>query len=282
MTSSKRLCLALLFAGLFLAPAFAQQEDYEDSLPTPVYVPSPQEVVDEMLKFAKVTKDDVVFDLGCGDGRIVISAAKLGARGVGVDINPERIKESNENAEAAGVTGRVKFINGDLFKADISPATVVTLYLLPARLASVLRVVYLVFNEGFGAQHAAELVDESLRLARSLVELLPEPEAEGCPVGQVGVTPRQANHVAERQPQGGEKDEPVLQHKGRIGIPLHELQALVVDRRQGEQDGHQGERTGREPPQPAEPPPRRPVRIVQLEQERLHSPPSRQHQSVRQ
>ncbi|MCC7174829.1 MAG: methyltransferase domain-containing protein [Bryobacterales bacterium] len=135
MTSSKRLCLALLFAGLFLAPAFAQQEDYEDSLPTPVYVPSPQEVVDEMLKFAKVTKDDVVFDLGCGDGRIVISAAKLGARGVGVDINPERIKESNENAEAAGVTGRVKFINGDLFKADISPATVVTLYLLPARLA---------------------------------------------------------------------------------------------------------------------------------------------------
>ncbi len=76
----------------------------------------------------------MVFDLGCGDGRIVVSAAKLGARGVGVDINPERIKESNENAAAAGVTDRVKFINEDLFKTDISTATVVTLYLLPARL----------------------------------------------------------------------------------------------------------------------------------------------------
>jgi len=133
MRSVAKLCLLLLCAGLSLAPAFAQEE--EDSLPSPVYVPSPQEIVDEMLKFANVTKDDVVFDLGCGDGRIVISAAKLGARAIGVDINPERIKESNENAEAAGVTDRVKFINQDLFEADISSATVVTLYLLPARLA---------------------------------------------------------------------------------------------------------------------------------------------------
>lgn len=95
------------------------------------YVPTPEEVVAEMLKLANVTKDDVVIDLGCGDGRIVIAAAKLGARGIGVDINPERIKESNENAQTAGVTDRVKFLEGDLFEAEIREATVVTLYLLP-------------------------------------------------------------------------------------------------------------------------------------------------------
>ncbi len=134
MSGARRLLLLLLLALLVLAPAAAQQEE-EIPLPAPVYVPSPQEVVDEMLKLAKVTKDDVVYDLGCGDGRIVITAAKLGARGVGIDINPERIKESNQNAEEAKVTGRVKFIEGDVFKADIREATVVTLYLLPARLA---------------------------------------------------------------------------------------------------------------------------------------------------
>ncbi len=134
MPSAKKLCLLVLLAGLSFAPVFAQEQE-DESLPSPVYVPSPQEIVDEMLKLGKVTKDDVLFDLGCGDGRIVISAAKLGARGVGVDINPERIKEANENAQAAGVTDRVKFINEDLFKTDISSATVVTLYLLPARLA---------------------------------------------------------------------------------------------------------------------------------------------------
>jgi tRNA G37 N-methylase Trm5 len=126
------LLLLVGFAGL--APAPAQQQE-EEPLPAPVYVPSPQGVVDEMLKLAGVTKDDVVYDLGCGDGRIVISAAKLGARGVGIDINPERIREAATNAEQAGVTGRVRFIEGDIFKADISEATVVTLYLLPARIA---------------------------------------------------------------------------------------------------------------------------------------------------
>jgi len=134
MPRARKPFLLLLLAVLSLAPAFAQQEE-EIPLPSPVYVPSPQDIVDEMLKLAKVTKDDVVYDLGCGDGRIVITAAKLGARGVGIDINPERIKESNQNAEDAKVTDRVKFIEGDVFKADIRPATVVTLYLLPARLA---------------------------------------------------------------------------------------------------------------------------------------------------
>jgi precorrin-6B methylase 2 len=97
------------------------------------YVPTMPEIVDQMLRLANVGRDDVVYDLGCGDGRLVIAAVKkFGAkRGVGVDIDPERIKESDENARAAGVADRVKFIEQDLFKADIREATVVTLYLLP-------------------------------------------------------------------------------------------------------------------------------------------------------
>jgi len=100
--------------------------------PDVVYVPTPQEVVDEMLTLAKVTKDDVIYDLGSGDGRIPITAAqKYGTRGVGIDINPERIREANENAQKAGVTDRVQFLQQDLFQSDFSEATVVTLYLLP-------------------------------------------------------------------------------------------------------------------------------------------------------
>ena len=97
------------------------------------YVPTPQNVVDEMLKLANVTKDDVVYDLGCGDGRLVITAVqKFGARrGFGVDIDPQRIAESNANAKTAGVTDRVKFAVQDLFQTDLKDATVVTLYLLP-------------------------------------------------------------------------------------------------------------------------------------------------------
>jgi ubiquinone/menaquinone biosynthesis C-methylase UbiE len=96
------------------------------------FVPSMVEIAEGMLKLAKVTKDDVVYDLGCGDGRIVIMAAKkFGARGVGVDIDRERIRESNRNARKAGVAGRVRFIRQDLFETNISKATVVTLYLKP-------------------------------------------------------------------------------------------------------------------------------------------------------
>jgi SAM-dependent methyltransferase len=95
------------------------------------FVATPQEVVDRMLEFANVTSKDVVYDLGCGDGRIVITAAKkYGARGVGVDIDPERIRESNENARAAGVEKLVTFVLKDAMAVDVSPATVVTLYLL--------------------------------------------------------------------------------------------------------------------------------------------------------
>ena len=95
------------------------------------YVPTPEATVDEMLRLAKVSRNDVVYDLGSGDGRIVITAAKKhGARGVGYDIDPERIREANDNARAAGVTDRVRFVQGDLFEADLSDATAVTLYLL--------------------------------------------------------------------------------------------------------------------------------------------------------
>jgi len=96
------------------------------------YVPTPQEVVDKMLELAKVGKNDVLYDLGCGDGRIVITAAKeRGARGTGIDLDPVRIAEAKENAKKAGVSERAAFRVGDLFKTDVSAATVVTLYLLP-------------------------------------------------------------------------------------------------------------------------------------------------------
>jgi trans-aconitate methyltransferase len=96
------------------------------------YVPTNEKVVEEMLKVAKVGKNDVLFDLGSGDGRIPITAAKRwGTRGFGVDIDPDRIKEARENATKAGVADKVKFMQQDLFDTDIKTATVVTLYLLP-------------------------------------------------------------------------------------------------------------------------------------------------------
>ncbi len=96
-----------------------------------IYVPTPQPVVEEMLRLAEVSGDDLLYDLGSGDGRIVITAAReFGARGVGIDIDPTRIAESEANAEEAGVTDKVQFIQGDLFEADLRPATAVTLYLL--------------------------------------------------------------------------------------------------------------------------------------------------------
>ncbi len=99
--------------------------------PDVIFVPTPNDVVSKMMELAKVTKKDTVYDLGCGDGRIVITAAqKYGARGVGIDIDPDRVAEATENAMKAGVSDRVKIIRGDLFEADISGATVVTLYLL--------------------------------------------------------------------------------------------------------------------------------------------------------
>jgi cyclopropane fatty-acyl-phospholipid synthase-like methyltransferase len=118
---------------VLLALAIQTQAPLPVRAPDVFYVPTPQPVVDAMLKMARVTDTDVVYDLGCGDGRIPITAAlKYGARGVGVDLDPKRIEEANENAKAAGVVGRVRFATEDLFETDIRGASVVTLYLSPS------------------------------------------------------------------------------------------------------------------------------------------------------
>lgn len=115
------------------AGAAAQQAQAPTRQPDVIYVPTPPEVVDAMLRLAKVTKDDVVYDLGSGDGRIVITAAqKYGARGIGFDIDPQRIAEATANLQQAGVGDRVRFVQADLFEQDLSGATVITLYLLPS------------------------------------------------------------------------------------------------------------------------------------------------------
>jgi SAM-dependent methyltransferase len=100
--------------------------------PDVIYVPTRPNVVDTMLDVAKVRAGDMVYDLGSGDGRIVVAAAKRGARGIGIDIDPKRVAEANENVKKNGVGDRVKILNQDLFTTDISDATVVTLYLLPS------------------------------------------------------------------------------------------------------------------------------------------------------
>ena len=136
---------SLLFAGCSQSSQKSDQAKAEVAQQTPnvnaqltipekdvPFVPTPEIVVAEMLKQAKVDKDDVLYDLGSGDGRIVITAAqKFGAKGVGIDIDPALVKKSQENAQKAGVTDKVKFLQQDLFKTDLSEATVVTLYLLP-------------------------------------------------------------------------------------------------------------------------------------------------------
>jgi len=117
-------------AVLALVASGAAAQDGLLHAPDVPFVPTTPEAVQTMLKLANVTKNDVLYDLGCGDGRIVIAAAKLGARGVGIDIDPQRIQEARENARKAGVEDRVQFIQQDLFQADIHQATVVSLFLL--------------------------------------------------------------------------------------------------------------------------------------------------------
>lgn len=124
----KILVLCAFTFSLILAPEASLAQEKHLDVP---YVPTKYEVVDEMLRMAGVGKNDVLYDLGCGDGRIVITAAKrFGCRGVGVDIDPERIAESKVNAAEAGVERLVRFIEGDLFEAEFCEASVVSLYLL--------------------------------------------------------------------------------------------------------------------------------------------------------
>jgi hypothetical protein len=119
------LSCSIVLTWAALAPAHAATA----SVP---YVPTPQTVVDRMLELAKVGSRDYLIDLGSGDGRIVVTAAKkYGARGIGVDLNPQRIAEANDNARKAGVSDKVAFFQRDLFETDLTPASVITMYLLP-------------------------------------------------------------------------------------------------------------------------------------------------------
>lgn len=137
-----RLLVAMVVAfGLLVAltPARALAQDVKEPAakkplraPDVVYVPTPHEVVEKMLDLAKVEKGAVVYDLGCGDGRIVVAAAKLGAKATGWDINPERVKQAEENVKQNGVEQNAKIMLGDIFTLDLSGADVVTLYLLPS------------------------------------------------------------------------------------------------------------------------------------------------------
>jgi SAM-dependent methyltransferase len=131
--------LAVSFIGLMvLAPNTSAQQpstDYEPRVgqrgKDVVWVPTPQSLVDQMLRMAKVTSQDYVVDLGSGDGRTVITAAKIGAKTLGVEYNPDMVELSKRNAVKDGVGEKAKFINGDIFQTDFSEATVVTMFLLP-------------------------------------------------------------------------------------------------------------------------------------------------------
>jgi SAM-dependent methyltransferase len=123
---------ALPATTVLVAPAARARDAVLPPLDVP-YVPTPMSVVDAMLDMAQVSRADIVYDLGCGDGRIVVRAAeRFGCRGVGVDLNPERVVEARENARKAGVTALTRFEIGDVFEFDFSGATVVTMYLLPS------------------------------------------------------------------------------------------------------------------------------------------------------
>jgi len=122
----------LIAAGLLAAiPALAQPQTWAWDDGTVPYVQTPMEIVERMLRMAEVKKDDYVIDLGSGDGRIIIEAAKRGARGLGVDLDPNLVKHATDNARQAGVSDRTRFEVRDIFETDLSAATVVAFYLLP-------------------------------------------------------------------------------------------------------------------------------------------------------
>jgi len=138
--STRRVVLSLVALTFSASVAFAQgaagQKPFEPQVGQAgkdvVWVPTPQALVDKMLDMAKVTKTDVVYDLGSGDGRTVITAAKRGATGVGIEYNPDMVDLSKKNAEAAGVSAKATFVKADLFETDLSKANVITMFLLPS------------------------------------------------------------------------------------------------------------------------------------------------------
>ena len=135
----KHVVLAATICCLGVAIVFSQQKSDSKATSEPkrspdvIFVPTPQDAVEKMLELAEVKKGDVVYDLGCGDGRIVVTAAKKhGAKGIGIDIDPQRIAESKENVRTNGVEKLVTIKNADIFEETFSDATVITLYLLPS------------------------------------------------------------------------------------------------------------------------------------------------------
>jgi SAM-dependent methyltransferase len=143
-------CVLLLFA-LIAAPAGAQDKPFQPEVGQPgkdvVWVPTPTEMVEKMLDLAAVTPQDFVVDLGSGDGRNVIAAAKRGARSLGVEYNPDMVELSKRNAASAGVSDKARFEQGDMYKADFSKANVLALFLLPSNLL-VLRPKFLELRPG--------------------------------------------------------------------------------------------------------------------------------------
>jgi phospholipid N-methyltransferase len=137
MTGGLRKILYAALLVLFAAPACGQDKNKEPDRTGGPYVPTPQVVVDEMLRMARVNANDFVIDLGSGDGIIVLTAAKQHkARGMGIEIDPELVKLSNESAKRAGIADRAAFVVQDVFKADLSRASVLTLYLLPSMMSN--------------------------------------------------------------------------------------------------------------------------------------------------
>jgi len=171
------ICLTVLTGVVYSSPQPQRQADV-------VFIPTPDEVVEAMLDLAKVKSTDVVYDLGSGDGKIPIMAAKkYGARGVGIEINRVLIQDANENARQAGVTHLVKFIEGDLFEADIREATVVTLFLLESlnarlrpKLTSQLRPGSRIVSHEFGIGDWRP--EKSIEVVRRMVHLwtVPRPD----------------------------------------------------------------------------------------------------------
>ena len=168
----RRLEFAIACCGLVVGIAVNGAQDQPAKTPDIHYTPTRHAIADAMLQMAQVGKTDVVYDLGSGDGRIpIIAAQKYGARGVGIEINPALVELSNVNARDAGVTDRVSFITGDLFTADLSAATVITMYLSPSvnallegklrALRSGTRIVSHQFPIGRWTPDATKQVDES-------------------------------------------------------------------------------------------------------------------------
>lgn len=125
--------VAMVLAASVPGASVALAQEAPTRRPDVIYVPTPEAVVEAMLQVANVGRNDIVYDLGCGDGRIPVTAAKkYGATGVGIDIDPQRIKEAKENVAKNNVGDKVTIVQGDLFEQDLSKATVVTLYLLPS------------------------------------------------------------------------------------------------------------------------------------------------------